>query len=363
MKHLDEFRYPATSAGIAESIARRSTREWRIMEVCGGQTHSIVRFGIDSMLSKAVTFLHGPGCPVCVTPAEQIDQAIELALTEDVILCSFGDMIRVRGTSIDLMTAKARGADVRVVYSPLESLKLAVELPERHVVFFGIGFETTAPLIAATLLQAMTRRLSNFSVLSALRLIPPAIESVLASDDCRIDALLAPGHVCTITGLGPYREIASRFSVPVVVTGFEPVDILAGADAAVRLLESGRADTVNAYPRSVRDDGNTHAQELMNRVLEFADAKWRGMGRLRMSGLHIRQEFADFDAARRFDLVSVHETDSGPSECIDVLMGRKTPAECSCYGSSCNPDHPIGPLMVSSEGACAAYHRYRSQVH
>ncbi len=359
MKYIDEFRDRGASRAIAESIARMASREWRIMEVCGGQTHSIVRFGIDAILSGSVSFLHGPGCPVCVTPAEQIDHAIALALSKDVVLCSFGDMMRVRGTSIDLMTSKARGADVRIVYSPLEALEIATESPERQVVFFGIGFETTAPLIAATLLQAKIRKLKNFSVLSSLRLIPPAIELVLGSCESQIDALLAPGHVCTISGMRPYFEIASKFSVPVIATGFEPIDILVGVETAVRLLESRRADAVNAYTRSVRDDGNIAARELMSRVFEVTDAEWRGIGAIEASGLRMSAEFAEFDAARRFDVEPDIETSAASNECMDVLLGRKTPSECSCFGSSCNPDHPIGPLMVSSEGACAAYHRYR----
>jgi len=359
MKFLDEYRDSSAALKIAESINGMVSRKWRIMEVCGGQTHSIVRFGINTMLSESVDFLHGPGCPVCVTPAERIDDAITLACREEVIFCTFGDMMRVPGTSVDLMSARSRGADVRIVYSPLESLDIARQFPDKRVVFFGIGFETTAPLIAASILQADARDCRNYHVLSSLRLIPPAIEMVLSAEDRPIDALLAPGHVCTITGVEPYRVLSEKYGVPIVITGFEPVDILSGVKTAIGLLELSENDVVNDYSRSVRLEGNTEAQRIIDRVFESENAEWRGLGSISISGLKIRDEFLKFDAASEFGLSNAASADEKRNECIDVLMGRMKPEECSAFGSECSPDHPLGPLMVSSEGACAAYYRYR----
>lgn len=329
------------------------------MEICGGQTHSILKFGIDELLPRAVTLVHGPGCPVCVTPVELIDAAIALAGRSGVILCSFGDMLRVPGSGSDLLTARARGADVRTVYSPLDAVALAQREPAREVVFFAVGFETTAPANAMAVLQAHRLGLRNFSLLISHVLVPPAIAAILSAPDNCVQGFLAAGHVCTVMGLEEYHPLAAQFHVPIVATGFEPVDILRGVLDCVEQLESGRAEVTNAYGRVVRDAGNRHAQAVMREVFRPCDRNWRGLGVIPHSGLALREEFASFDALRRFELAAVATATAG--ECIagTILRGRAKPLACAAFGTRCTPEHPLGAPMVSSEGACAAYYRYR----
>jgi hydrogenase expression/formation protein HypD len=359
VKFVDEFRDAAAVRTLAAAIARAVTRPWTIMEICGGQTHAIVKFGLDELLPRAVTLVHGPGCPVCVTPVELIDAAVALAARPGVTLCSFGDMLRVPGTGADLLTAKARGGEVRMVYSPLDAVELARAHPEREVVFFAVGFETTAPANAMAVLQARRLGLRNFSLLVSHVLVPPAITAILSSPDNRVQGFLAAGHVCTVMGTAEYEPLAARFHVPMVVTGFEPVDILQGVLRCVQQLEGGRAEVENAYARAVRTEGNPRARQVMDEVFAVADRNWRGIGRIPASGLVLRPELREFDAAARFAL----PTDGPPeaTECISglIMRGAKKPHECPAFGTRCTPDHPLGAPMVSSEGACAAYHRYR----
>ncbi len=359
MKFIDEYREAPAARQLAAALARRVTRPWTLMEICGGQTHSIVKFGLDELLPPGLTLVHGPGCPVCVTPVELIDAAIALAAQPGVTLCSFGDMLRVPGTSADLLTARARGGDVRMVYSPLDAVAFAAQHPDRQVVFFAVGFETTAPANALAVLQARQRRLENFSLLVAHVLVPPAIEAILSAPDNRVQGFLAAGHVCTVMGLAEYAPLAARFHVPIVATGFEPVDILRGVLACVEQLEAGRAEVANAYARAVRPEGNVHAQRAMREVFTVVDRHWRGLGRIPRSGLALREEFAGFDALRRFRLEGGVATES--TECIAgmILRGAKKPADCAAFGTRCTPQHPLGAPMVSAEGACAAYYRYR----
>lgn len=328
------------------------------MEVCGGQTHAIVKFGIDELLPKEISLIHGPGCPVCVTPVELIDQAIGLAAIPNVILCSFGDMLRVPGSNKDLLTAKSEGGDVRIVYSPLDAVRLARENPAKQVVFFAVGFETTAPANAMAVFQAAQEKLTNFSLLVSHVLVPPAIEALLSSSH-RVDAFLAAGHVCTIMGYDEYLPIALRHHVPIVVTGFEPVDILEGILLCVQQLEGGRAEVENQYSRSVRPEGNATARHLIAEIFEVVPRRWRGIGKIPKSGLGLRSTYAGFDATARFDLTTSDA--ESPTDCISglVLRGLKNPRECPAFGYRCTPDHPLGATMVSSEGACAAYYRYR----
>lgn len=329
------------------------------MEICGGQTHTIMRYGLDELLPKGLELVHGPGCPVCVTPLETIDAAIEVALCPKTILVSYGDMLRVPGSQTDLLRAKAQGADVRVVYSPLESLRIARENPDRKVVFLAIGFETTAPANAMTAWQAKKERLTNFSLLVSHVLVPPAIRGLLTSTSNRVQAFIAPGHVCTIMGCGEYEMLVNDFQVPIVVGGFEPVDILQSTLMLVKQLEAGEAKLENQYVRSVSFQGNLQAQRILAEVFEVTDQKWRGIGTIPQSGLRLRKEFADFDATNVFNLkhVCVEE----PAECISaqVLQGLKKPTDCPAFGMRCTPENPLGAPMVSSEGACAAYYRYR----
>lgn len=359
MKYLTEYRDPEVARKILAEIHRLTTRPWVVMEVCGGQTHAIVRSGIDQLLPTKITLVHGPGCPVCVTPLETIDQAIAIAATPGVIFCSFGDMLRVPGSSRDLLTARSAGADVRIVYSPLEALQLARENPDRQVVFLAIGFETTAPGNAMAIIQAEREGLTNFSELVCQVLVPPALRALLASPANRVQGYLAAGHVCTITGLDEYREIASTQRVPIVATGLEANDILEGLLLLVEMLELGRCEVLNQYRRSVRAEGNPTARAAVAKVFAVADQKWRGIGELPGSGLRIRPEFQLFDAARRFQVASL--TVSEPAECLSglVLQGLKRPDECGAFGRRCTPETPLGATMVSSEGACAAYFRYK----
>jgi hydrogenase expression/formation protein HypD len=359
VKYLDEYRDPAAAVRYLAAIRTRLTRPWRLMEICGGQTHAIVRFGIDALLPPEITLLHGPGCPVCVTPVELIDQACAIAASPGVTFCSFGDMLRVPGSSRDLFAVKAAGGDVRVVYSPLDALALAERHPAREVVFFAVGFETTAPANAMAVHEARRRGVGNFSLLVSHVLVPPAVEALLAAPDREVDAFLAAGHVCTVMGTDEYRPIAARHRVPIVVTGFEPLDLLQGIHMCVVQLEEGRAEVENQYARSVRDAGNARALAMIREVFQVVPRAWRGIGEIAASGLALRPAWAAYDAAARF---AVHGTGGRDHpECRSglVLQGKLKPADCPAFGGLCTPDHPLGATMVSSEGACAAYHRYR----
>ncbi len=359
MKFVDEFRDADAAHEYARAIARVVTRPWTLMEVCGGQTHAIVRFGIDQLLPSEIELVHGPGCPVCVTPSGFIDKAIDIALRPGVTLTSFGDMLRVPGSKDNLLSAKAKGGDVRVVYSPLDALDVARAHPNREIVFLGVGFETTAPATALAVYRARREGVRNFSLLASHVLVPPAMESILSSPNCRIQGFLAAGHVCTVVGYREYEPIARRFRVPIVVTGFEPLDILQGVLMCVRQLEEGRADVENQYTRSVRAAGNTSARQLVAEVFRIVPRRWRGIGEIASSGLALSPEYAIYDAQHRFGAAGAGEERS--SECISglVLQGAAKPFECPAFGSRCTPEHPLGAPMVSSEGACAAYHRYR----
>lgn len=362
MKFIDEYRDGESARKLARAIYRITTRSHAIMEMCGGQTHSIVKFGIDELLPPEITLIHGPGCPVCVTPIELIDKAVELAARPEIILGSFGDMLRVPGSRKDLFTVKAEGGDVRIVYSPLDALRLAEENPNRQVVFFAVGFETTAPANALAVHLAKQRGIDNFSMLVSHVLVPPAMEAILSSPDNRVQGFLAAGHVCTIMGLEEYIPIARRYRVPIVVTGFEPVDILHGVYMCVQQLEEGRAEVENQYSRSVRRAGNVEAQQLIRQVFTVVPRKWRGLGEIARSGLSLREPYVTFDAERRFGLSS--EGVEEPRECISglILQGVKKPHECGEFATRCTPERPLGAPMVSSEGACAAYYRYRRVV-
>ena len=359
MKHLDDYRDAETVRALADSIAACTTRPWTLMEVCGGQTHAIVRFGLDGLLPPTVSLIHGPGCPVCVTPIPMIDRAIALARIPEVTLCSFGDRLRVPGAGGDLFKAKSEGAEVRIVYSPLDALAIARDPPERQVVFLGVGFETTAPANAMAVYQAKAGRVENFSMLCSHVLVPPAIEALMASPENRVQAFLAAGHVCTIMGRGEYEPIAAKYRVPIVITGFEPVDILQGVLMAVRQLEEGRSEVENQYARAVRDGGNPRAQDLIREVFQIVPREWRGLGEIPASGLGFAPEYSAFDAGQKFPASS--QPDAGDNGCMSglVLQGRLRPDECPHFGSACTPEHPLGATMVSGEGACAAYYRYR----
>ncbi|MBV8135161.1 MAG: hydrogenase formation protein HypD [Deltaproteobacteria bacterium] len=357
MKFVDEFRDAAAVRTVIDSIRASTTRPWTIMEVCGGQTHTIVRYGLDELLPDQISLVHGPGCPVCVTPIEMIDAAITLARRREVTLCSFGDMLRVPGSSGDLFDARAAGAEVRIVYSPLDALELAGLLTGREVVFLGVGFETTAPTTAMAVHQAATLKIPNFSIISAHVRVPPAIAAILASPDNRVQSFLAAGHVCTVMGVEEYRPIVDKFRVPIVVTGFEQVDLVQGVAMCVRQLEEGRAELENQYARSVRSEGNLAAKKLIEEVFVPVDRRWRGLDTLRNSGLALREPYAAFDALRRFGLVPSSAPERTECRAGEVLRGLLKPPECPAFGKSCTPEHPLGAPMVSSEGACAAYLR------
>lgn len=360
MRFIDEYRDPKTAHRLGDALARITTRPWNIMEVCGGQTHAIVRFGIDGLLPDAITLIHGPGCPVCVTPVAMIDAALDLAARPDVIFCSFGDMLRVPGTKHDLLQVKSQGGDVRVVYSPLDALDLARNNPSREVVFFAVGFETTAPANAMAAYQAKKEHLNNFSMLVSHVLVPPALEAILAAPENRVQGLLAAGHVCTIMGEQEYLPIARTYHTPIVITGFEPLDILQGVYMCAKQLEEGRAVVENQYTRSVKIEGNVAARHMIEEVFDVIPRAWRGIGTISDSGLALREEYVAHDAIRKFDVMLKSVDD--PGECISglILQGIKTPPECPAFGTRCTPDHPLGATMVSTEGACAAYHRYRA---
>lgn len=359
MKLIDEYRNADQARRWVRAIHAAARRPWTIMEICGGQTHTIVKYGIDRILPEKITFVHGPGCPVCVTPVELIDKAIEIAARPGVIFCSFGDMLRVPGSAKDIFAVKAAGGDVRFVYSPLDALRVARENPDKQVVFFAVGFETTAPANAMAVYRARENGVSNFSILVSHVLVPPAMEAILSAPDNRIQGFLAAGHVCTIMGVGEYEPIARKYKVPIVVTGFEPLDVLQGVYLCVKQLEEGRSVVENAYGRSVKAEGNLPAQSLLREVFRIVRRKWRGLGEIPQSGLGLKEKYADFDAEKRFGLTdrAVEE----PAACISglVLRGVKKPHECPAFGKECTPERPLGAPMVSSEGACAAYYRYR----
>ena len=362
MKYLDEYRDAAAAAKLRKAIERVATREWTLMEVCGGQTHSIVKFGIDELLPDKIDLVHGPGCPVCVTPLELIDKAVMIASRSDTIFCSFGDMLRVSGSEKDLLMVKANGGDVRIVYSPLDAVNIARENPDKQVVFFAVGFETTAPPNAMAVHQAKQLGVKNFSMLVSHVLVPPAMEAVLSSPQNRVQGFLAAGHVCTVMGYTEYEPIAKKYRIPIVVTGFEPVDILQGVLMCVTQLEEGRCEVENQYSRSVRRRGNLPAQDLVAKVFRVMPRKWRGIGEIPQSGLGLTEEYEEFDAETRF-AVAAYTADE-PAECISglILQGIKKPHECPAFGTRCTPEHPFGATMVSSEGACAAYYRYRRHL-
>lgn len=359
MKYIEEFNDPDLARRLLDDIRATVTRPWALMEVCGGQTHSIIRHGIDQLLPESVELIHGPGCPVCVTPLEAIDRALAIAALPEVIFCSFGDMLRVPGTDRDLFRVKSAGGDVRVVYSPLDALEIARQNPEREVVFFGIGFETTAPANAMTVHQARRLGIRNFSLLVSHVRVPPAIEAIMSSPDCRVQAFLAAGHVCSVMGVAEYPELAERFKVPVVVTGFEPLDILEGIRRAVHQLERGEHRVDNAYPRAVQDGGNPAALRMLAEVFEVTDRTWRGIGTIPASGWRLSGTFREYDAEHRFRVTDVTTEESTVCRSGEVLQGLIKPHECAAFGTTCTPRNPLGATMVSSEGACAAYYLYR----
>ncbi|OPX12794.1 hydrogenase formation protein HypD [Mycobacterium sp. AT1] len=359
MKYLDEFRDPAAAHVLVEHIKRRATRPWTIMEVCGGQTHSIIRNGIDQLLGNAVEFIHGPGCPVCVTPLEMIDRALEIASRDNVIFCSFGDMLRVPGSTQDLFGVRASGGDVRIVYSPLDATQIAADNPDKDVVFFGVGFETTAPANAMSVVHAQRLGLKNFFLLVSHVLVPPAMTAILSSPTNRVQGFLGAGHVCTVMGTSEYGPLVEKFGVPIVVSGFEPLDLLEGVRQLVDLLEDGKVELRNAYPRAVNDVGNVVAQQVLNDVFVVTDRAWRGIGVIPKSGWTLAPRWAAFDAEKKFGVGHMHVQESADCHSGEVLQGLLKPNECPAFGKSCTPRSPLGATMVSSEGACAAYYQFR----
>jgi hydrogenase expression/formation protein HypD len=358
MKHLDEYRDPALAQRLFDEIRSVTTRPWAIMEVCGGQTHAIIRNGIDQLLPAQIELIHGPGCPVCVTPLEVIDKALAIAARPNVTFCSFGDMLRVPGSQQDLFRVKSAGADVRIVYSPLDAVRLAQQRPEREVVFFGIGFETTAPANAMAVYQARQLGLTNFSILISHVLVPPAIAALMESPTSRVQAFLAAGHVCSVMGTWQYGPLVEKYNVPIVVTGFEPLDVLEGIRRAVVQLERGEAMLENAYPRAVSAAGNLPAQQMLERVFAVTDRAWRGIGVIPQSGWRLRAEYADFDAELRYAVGDIHTAESALCHSGEVLQGLIKPNQCPAFGAECTPRRPLGATMVSTEGACAAYYQY-----
>ena len=363
MKFIDEYRDPDLAGRLLEEIRHTVTRPWVVMEICGGHTHAIMKNGLDQLLPAQVELVHGPGCPVCVTPAETIDRAVAIAARPEVIFTSFGDMLRVPGSSSSLFMAKSAGADVRMVYSPLEAVALARQNPEREVVFLAVGFETTAPGNGMALLQARREGLTNFSLLTSHVLVPPAIRALLSSPSNRVQGYLAPGHVCTVMGWQEYEPLAEEFKVPIVVTGFEPVDILAGLLMVLRQLEAGRHEVENQYGRSVSWEGNLAAQRIMDEVFAVSDRAWRGIGVLPASGLVIRDHLAAYDAERKFSVETITVQESELCRSGGVLQGLIKPDGCPAFGRECTPEHPLGATMVSGEGACAAYYKYHRTSH
>jgi len=358
VKYLDEFRDPELALRLIDEINSLASRRWVIMEVCGGQTHSIIRNGIDHLLPNAVEMVHGPGCPVCVTPLETIDKALAIAARDDVIFCSFGDMLRVPGTDEDLFQVKGGGGDIRVVYSPLDAVAIARENPDKQVVFFGIGFETTAPANAMAVYQAKEEGLDNFSMLVSHVLVPPAMRAIVNSPRNRVQAFLAAGHVCSVMGYEEYFSIAEEYGTPIVVTGFEPLDLLQGIKAAIVQLEEGRAEVQNAYQRAVRREGNVHAKDMIRDVFTVTDRNWRGIGLIPNSGWKLSDRYRDFDASVRFSVEGIDSKESPLCHAGEVLQGTLKPDQCPAFGKECTPRTPLGALMVSAEGACAAYYQY-----
>jgi hydrogenase expression/formation protein HypD len=361
MKYVDEYRNQADIEAFVHSLRRTVTRPWSLMEICGGQTHTIIKSGLDRMFPDEITLVHGPGCPVCVTPLEQIDRAIAIASRPEVVFTSFGDMLRVPGSTTDLLAVKARGGDVRMVYSPLDAVKLAQKHPDRQVVFFAVGFETTAPANAMSVYQASKLGLKNFSVLVSHVLVPPAMEALLGAEDNLVQGFLAAGHVCTVMGYEEYFPIAERYRVPIVVTGFEPLDLAQGVAMTVAMLEEGRHGVENQYARAVTREGNRPAQKVIHEVFEPCDRAWRGIGVIPKSGYRLRPAYAAYDAETRFDVGRVTATESPLCIAGQIMKGLKKPHECGAFGTKCTPEHPLGAPMVSSEGACAAYYQYKRE--
>ena len=359
MKHIDEYRDAKIARALLAALERKTTRPWVLMEICGGQTHTLMRYGIDTLIPPQIELVHGPGCPVCVTPLEVVEKAIQIASQPDVIFVSYGDMLRVPGSATDLLRVKAAGGDVRIAYSPMEAVKIARANPERRVVFFGIGFETTAPANAMAVLQAKREGLRNFSMLVSHVLVPPAIRLLLESPANRVQGFIAPGHVCAVMGYWQYEALSRQYRVPIVVGGFEPVDLIEAIVMLVAQLEEGRAEAENQYARAVTLEGNRIAQKVLLQVFEVVDRKWRGIGAIPQSGFRLRPEFAEYDAERIFGLADA--TVEEPAECIAalVLQGLKKPVDCPAFGVRCTPENPLGAPMVSAEGACAAYYQYR----
>ena len=359
MKYVEEFRDLKSVNNLVNKIRSTVTQSWNIMEICGGQTHTIMKYNIEEFLPDTIKLLHGPGCPVCVTPLEMIDKAIAIAEKNDVILASFGDMMRVPGSKHDLLSVKASGGDVRMVYSPLDAVKLAKDNPGKKVVFFAVGFETTAPANAMSVLEAKRLNINNYSILCSHVLVPPAIDALLSDKNSKINAFLAAGHVCTVMGYNEYFPLAKKFNVPIIVTGFEPVDILSGIYSSVKQLELKSYSVENSYSRVVTQEGNRHAQEIIKKVFEITDRKWRGIGIIPLSGYKIRKDFEDYDAEIIFDVGLIEQQESPLCISGQILQGFKKPTECSAFGNLCKPEHPLGAPMVSSEGACAAYYSYK----
>ncbi|MBC8288250.1 MAG: hydrogenase formation protein HypD [Nitrospinae bacterium] len=360
MKYVDEYRNSKEAELFANAIRKSTTRPWTLMEICGGQTHSIAKYSLQDLLPETISLLHGPGCPVCVTPINLIDKAVHIAAQPNVIFCSFGDMLRVPGSKENLLTVKSKGGDLRIVYSPLDALKIAQDNPQKEVVFFAIGFETTAPANAMAIYKAKLDDINNISFLVSQVIVPPAIRSILGSSENRVQGFLAAGHVCTVMGYQEYEPISQQYRIPIVVTGFEPLDILQGIYLCVKQLEEGRAEVENQYSRSVRKEGNLSAQKIIQEVFQIVARHWRGIGEIAQSGLGLREAYAQFDAENKFPH-EVHSQERS-TECISglVLQGIKKPNECQAFGKSCTPESPLGATMVSTEGACAAYYRYQS---
>ena len=359
MKYIDEFRDADLVRNLSKELQKIAKKEWTIMEICGGQTHSIMRYNIEEYLPENIRLVHGPGCPVCVTPLEIVDKALAIASRDDVIFASFGDMLRVPGSESDLLSIKAKGGDVRMVYSPLDALKIAEANPDKQVVFFAIGFETTAPANALSVKEAKRRGLKNYSILSSHVLVPPAMEAILSSENNMIQGFLAAGHVCTVMGYELYIPISRKYNVPIIITGFEPVDIMQGIYEAVNMLEHNKTGVYNAYSRAVTKEGNTHAQELLHDVFEVTDRTWRGIGTIPDSGYRLSEKYLDFDAEKLFGLKKIKTHESPLCIAGEVLQGLKKPSDCPAFGKECKPEHPLGAPMVSSEGACSAYFRFK----
>jgi hydrogenase expression/formation protein HypD len=363
MNYLNEFRDPETAKKIAAAIKAVTTQPWNIMEVCGGQTHSIIKYGIDQLLPEQINLIHGPGCPVCVTPLAYIDKALAIASQPNVIFCSFGDMLRVPGSHHNLLSLKAQGADIRIVYSPMDALNLAKTNPDKQVVFFGVGFETTAPTTALAAYQAKQQKLDNFSLLICHVRVPPVMQALLDSPDNQVQGFLGAGHVCSIMGYHEYLPLSARYKIPIVITGFEPVDILHGLYLCIKQLEECRGQVENEYSRVVKEQGNQPAQQLIRQVFDVVDRSWRGLGEIALSGLALNAAYDDWNAEQRFAVAAIDTQEPAACRSGEVLQGQIKPAQCAEFGTACTPEHPLGATMVSSEGACAAYYRYRRHQH